>query len=266
MVSVFFATFGFGAAIIFLPLYFQVVGGASATASGYMLVPFLLGLIVSSIISGQVVSRTGRYRIPVLTGLVLLFIGLLLMTNLRADTPDLTLSVWMLIAGAGVGPIFAVFTIIVQNSVPFHELGAATSDLTLFRQIGTTLGLTLAFTLFRNNLTWGLLHDQIVLAGAPADSVPAAAPPAFDLGALTSVGPAGSNPLNFVQSLSAEMQQIFIAGFHEAFTIAIANSMYLGVAAAGVALVAALFVREVPLRGHEPAAVAQPSVEPTTGM
>ena len=106
----------------------------------------------------------------------------------------------MLIAGAGVGPIFAVFTIIVQNPVPFHELGAATSDLTLFRQIGTTLGLTLAFTLFRNNLTWGLLHDQIVAAGAPASSVPTTPPPGFDLGALTSVGSAGANPLAFVQS------------------------------------------------------------------
>src|SRR4051794_11603130 len=239
MVSIFFATFGFGAAIIFLPLYFQVVEGASATASGYRLLPFLFGLIVSSIVSGQIVSRTGKYRVPVLTGLVLLVIGLFLMTNLRADTPDLMLSLWMLIAGAGVGPIFAVFTIIVQNSVPFHELGAATSDLTLFRQIGTTLGLTLAFTLFRNNLTWGLLHDQIVAAGAPANSVPPTPPAGFDLSALTSVGSGGSNPLEFVQSLPPATQQIFITGFHDAFTIAIANAMYLGVAAAAVAVVAA---------------------------
>jgi MFS family permease len=266
MVSIFFATFGFGAAIIFLPLYFQVVGGATATESGYKLLPFLIGLIFSSILSGQIVSRTGRYRIPVLTGLVLLVIGLFLMTNLRADTPDLMLSLWMLIAGAGVGPIFAVFTIIVQNSVPFHDLGAATSDLTLFRQIGTTLGLTLAFTLFRNNLTWGLLHDQIVAAGAPASSVPTTPPPGFDLGALTSVGPAGSNPLTFLQSLPADMQQIFITGFHDAFTIAIANAMYLGVAAAAVAVVAALFVREIPLRGHQPAAARQPNKEPITAV
>ncbi len=265
MVSVFFATFGFGAAIIFLPLYFQVVGGATATESGYKLLPFLIGLIFSSILSGQIVSRTGKYRIPVLTGLVLLFIGLFLMTNLRADTSDLMLSLWMLIAGAGVGPIFAVFTIIVQNSVPFKDLGAATSDLTLFRQIGTTIGLTLAFTLFRNNLTWGLLHDQIVAAGAAPESVPTTPPPGFDLGALTSVGSSGSNPLAFVESLPAATQQIFIAGFHDAFTIAIANSMYLGVAAAAVAVVAALFVREIPLRGHEPAA-ARTSAEPSAAI
>ena len=63
MVSIFFATFGFGAAIIFLPLYFQIVQGASATESGYRLLPFLLGLIVSSIVSGQIVSRTGHYKV-----------------------------------------------------------------------------------------------------------------------------------------------------------------------------------------------------------
>ena len=193
---------------------------------------------------------------------MLLVIGLFLMTNLRADTPDLMLSLWMLITGAGVGPIFAVFTIIVQNSVPFHELGAATSDLTLFRQIGTTLGLTLAFTLFRNNLTLGPAPRPDRRRGCgPASSVPTTPPPGFDLGALTSVGSAGSNPLAFVQSLPAATQQIFIAGFHDAFTIAIANSMYLGVAAAAVAVVAALFVREIPLRGHQPATAARATTQ-----
>jgi len=173
MVSIFFATFGFGAAIIFLPLYFQIVQGSNATESGYKLLPFLLGLIVSSIVSGQIVSRTGKYKNVILVGLVILVVGLFLMSNLRADTSELMLSLWMVVAGAGVGPMFAVFTIIVQNSVPFHELGTATSDLTLFRQIGTTLGLTLAFTLFRNNLSWGLLHDQFIAAGAPANLVSA---------------------------------------------------------------------------------------------
>jgi EmrB/QacA subfamily drug resistance transporter len=159
MVAIFFATFGFGAAIIFLPLYFQVVEGASATESGYRLLPFLFGLIASSIASGQIVSRTGRYKPILIVGLVLLVIGMGLMTQLRFGTDDLTLAAWMFVAGLGVGPTFAVFTIVVQNSVAFHELGTATSDLTLFRQIGTTVGITVAFTLFRNNLTWGLLHD-----------------------------------------------------------------------------------------------------------
>ena len=246
MVAIFFATFGFGAAIIFLPLYFQVVEGANATASGYRLLPFLVGLIGGSIASGQIVSRTGKYKPILLAGMVSLIVGLALMTQLRVDTSDTMLAVWMFIAGLGVGPMFAVFTIVVQNSVPFHELGTATSDLTLFRQIGTTVGITMAFTLFRNNLSWGLLHDQIVAAGAPAALVPTSAPAGFDLGALTSVG--NSNALAFISQIPAQSQATFVQGFHGAFTIAIANSIWLGVIAAGVALVASFVLREIPLR------------------
>jgi EmrB/QacA subfamily drug resistance transporter len=246
MVAIFFATFGFGAAIIFLPLYFQVVEGASATESGYRLLPFLFGLIASSIASGQIVSRTGRYKPILIVGLVLLVIGMGLMTQLRFGTDDLTLAAWMFVAGLGVGPTFAVFTIVVQNSVAFHELGTATSDLTLFRQIGTTVGITVAFTLFRNNLTWGLLHDQIVAAGAPSNVVPVSPPAGFDPGALTSVG--GTNPLAFLSQLPAELQAAFLNGFHSAFTIAIANSIWLGVGAGVIAVLASLALHEIPLR------------------
>ena len=263
MVSIFLATFGFGAAIIFLPLYFQIVEGSSATASGYKLLPFLVGLIISSIASGIIVSRTGRYKAVVLVGLVIMAIGLALMTNLRADTSDLLLSGWMFVAGFGVGPTFAVFTIIVQNAVPFSELGAATSDLTLFRQIGTTMGLTLAFTFFRDNLTWGLLHDQIVAAGAPAALVPTSPPAGFDLGQLTSVTSNG-DPLAFVSQLPAQFQPAFIQGFHQAFTIALANSMLLGVGAAVLAVIASLLLKELRLRTHvgaEPGTDGNPGSE-----
>jgi EmrB/QacA subfamily drug resistance transporter len=259
MVAIFLATFGFGAAIIFLPLYFQVVQGASATESGYMLLPFLIGLIFSSILSGQIVARTGRYRTLLVVAMVLLIAGLGLMTQLRFDTPDTTLWAWMFVAGLGVGPTFAVFTIVVQNAVPFHELGAATSDLTLFRQIGTTVGITMAFTLFRNNLTWDLLRTEIVGAGAPTAMVPSTPPAGFDPAGLTN--PAGATSvLDFLAQLPAQLQEIFVEGFHSAFTLAIANSMWLGVVATGLALVATLFLREIPLRqtlgAHEDSMVA----------
>jgi EmrB/QacA subfamily drug resistance transporter len=247
MVAIFLATFGFGAAIIFLPLYYQVVEGASATESGYKLLPFLVGLIFSSILSGQIVARTGRYRNVLLTGMALLIVGLGLMTQLRSDTSDYMLWAWMFIAGLGVGPTFAVFTIVVQNAVPFHELGAATSDLTLFRQIGTTVGITMAFTLFRNNLTWDLLRTEITNAGAPAALVPQSPPPGFDAGALTN--PAGAAAINdFLAQLPAQAQAIFIDGFHSAFTLAIANSMWLGVGATVLALGATMLLHEIPLR------------------
>jgi EmrB/QacA subfamily drug resistance transporter len=247
MASIFFATFGFGASIIFLPLYFQVVEGADPTTSGLKLFPFLIGLIGSSIASGQIVSRTGRYKAIVVVGLAILTVGLALMTQLRYTTDDVVLWAWMFVAGLGVGPTFAVFTIIVQNSVDFSEMGTATSDLTLFRQIGTTVGIAMAFTLFRDNLTWPLLHDQIIAAGAPAALVPATPPAGFDLSNLTAVG-STANPLAFLSQLPPAAQQIFLNGFHSAFTLSIANSMWLGVGAAAVAALGSLLLKEIPLR------------------
>ena len=253
MVSIFFATFGFGALIIFLPFYFLIVEGASATESGYRFLPFMFGLIIASIASGQIVSRTGRYKWVVVAGLATLVVGQLLITQLRVGTDDTVLAAWMFIAGLGIGPTFAVFTIIVQNAVPFQDLGAATSDLTLFRQIGTTVGIAFAYTLFRLNFTWDLLREQVVAAGAPAAFVPTTPPPGFDIAALTSVG-GGSNPL---AAIPQQFQAVFVEGFHRAMTISIADSIWLGVGAAALAVVSALFLKEIPLRAtNAPSAMA----------
>jgi EmrB/QacA subfamily drug resistance transporter len=255
MIAVFTAMFGFFGAVVFLPLWYQVVQGASATESGYKLLPFLFGLILSSVVSGQLVSRTGHYKWLAAGALTLATLGVALMTNLRADTPDMTLWLWMFIAGVGIGPSMAVFTIIVQNAVPFSELGAATSDLTLFRQIGGTVGLTLAFTLFRNFLSWDAIRTQLLTAGAPSQLVPVSAPAGFDTGQLTNVG--GSGPA-FLDKIPPAMQQTFLDGFHQAFSIALANSMWLGVGALAVAAISVSLLREQPLRHHFGAAEAEP--------
>jgi hypothetical protein len=156
----------------------------------------------------------------------------------------------MFVAGLGVGPTFAVFTIIVQNAVPFHDLGAATSDLTLFRQIGTTIGIALAYTVFRNNLSWDLLRTEIVKAGAPEAAVPLAPPPGFDIGQLTAVSGDGGG---FFAQVPAQLQPAFLEGFQSAFTIALGNSIWLGVGAGVLALLGAFFLREIPLRTVAPA-------------
>jgi EmrB/QacA subfamily drug resistance transporter len=256
MIAVFTAMFGFFGAVVFLPLWYQVVQGASATESGYKLLPFLFGLILSSVVSGQVVSRTGHYKWLAAGALALATLGVALMTNLRADTPDLTLWLWMFVAGVGIGPSMAVFTIIVQNAVPFSELGAATSDLTLFRQIGGTVGLTLAFTLFRNFLSWDAIRTQLLNAGAPAQFVPVSAPAGFDTGQLTNVG--GGGP-SFLDKIPPAYQQTFVDGFHRAFSVALANSMWLGVGALAVAVISVSLLREQPLRQHFGAAEAEPA-------
>ena len=119
--------------------------------------PLLVGLIVSSIASGLIVSRTGRYKCYLVGSIALMASGLSLMTQLTKDTPCPSLWLWMFITGLGVGPTFAVFTIVVQNSVPFRQLGVATVNLTFFRQIGGSVALafvgTIFATTFQNDLS-----------------------------------------------------------------------------------------------------------------
>ncbi|MGA3057328.1 MAG: MDR family MFS transporter [Candidatus Limnocylindrales bacterium] len=246
-VATLFAIFGFSTLIIFLPLWFQIVQHASPTASGYDLFPFLFGLIASSIASGQIVSRTGRYKVLLAVAMATLAIGLVLFTNLRSDTSTPALWAWMLIAGLGVGPTMAIFTLIVQNDVPFERLGTATSDLTLIRQIGTSIGLTVAFTFFRTNLTWGLIRTSVIDAGAPSAAVPTTAPPGFDPASLTAVG---SSPTDALSQLPAQLVPAFTSGFHQAFSIALADSIWVGVVAAGLAFLTVLALKEKPLRAH----------------
>ena len=150
--SVFLAASGFFAAVVFLPRWFQVVNGSSATISGYQMLPLLGGVIVSAVASGQIVARTGRYRWLVFASLITTAVGLAMLTQLRADTPLPLLWGAMLITGLGVGPMFAVFPLIVQNSVPVRQIGSAVSNLSFFQQVGGTVGLAITGTVFGSTL------------------------------------------------------------------------------------------------------------------
>ena len=152
VMAMFLAAMGFFAAIVFLPRWFQVVAGASATESGYQILPLLGGLIVSAVTAGQLVARTGRYKTLIVSALILLALGLFLLTNIRPDTDRPLIWLWMALAGLGIGPSFAVFTLAVQNAVPIRQLGTATSSLTLFQQVGGTVGLAITGTLFGSTL------------------------------------------------------------------------------------------------------------------
>ncbi len=249
-VATFLAIFGFSTLIIFLPLWFQIVQGATTTESGYLLGPFLVGLIFSSIAAGFIVSRTGRYKWLITAAMALMALGLALFVNLRGDSQYPVMALWMLIAGLGVGPTMALFTLIVQNDVPFNKLGTATSDLTLIRQIGTSVGLTVAFTLFRNNLTWDLIRNRIIEvlpAGVPASVLPAQPPAGFDPGGLTAVGNSGGGMFS---GIPTALLPAVTTGFHDAFSIAIANTMWIAVGAALLSLATTLLLKEVPLRAH----------------
>jgi EmrB/QacA subfamily drug resistance transporter len=241
----FLAMFGFAMIIIFLPLWFQVVQQASTTESGYLLFPFLAGLIASSVVSGQIASRTGRYKWLLVLSMVSLAVGLALFTNLRPNTPAPELWLWMAIAGLGIGPTMPLLPLIVQNDVSFARLGAATSDLILIRQIGSSIGLTVAFTAFRNNLSWNLLRSSIADAGW--SGLPASPPPGLDMGSLTKIGGSAGDVFS---AIPPQFREVAVRGFHEAFSIAIADSMLLGIVAAVLGCVTLLALEEKPLRAH----------------
>src|SRR5256885_234264 len=152
VIAMFFASMAFFAPVVFLPRWFQVVGGASATQSGYQILALLGGLTISAMASGQIVARTGRNKLLALSAAVTLAIGLFLLSNLRAGTPLPVLWAWMFITGPGVGPMFSLFTLVVQGAVAPRQIGTATSSLTVFQQLGGSVGLAIAGTLFSSRL------------------------------------------------------------------------------------------------------------------
>jgi EmrB/QacA subfamily drug resistance transporter len=153
----------FGAAG-YLPTYLQMVEGASATGSGLLMLPMTGGIVGASVLSGQLITRTGRYKIHVVLGAVLCVVGMGLLSRLDADTPRLHSSVWMAVLGAGIGMVMPVLVLAVQNSVRPADLGAATSAGDYFRQIGGSVGAALFGTLLADRIT-----------DAPHDTVPARA-------------------------------------------------------------------------------------------
>jgi EmrB/QacA subfamily drug resistance transporter len=253
VVAFFLSSFGFLAAVVFLPRWFQVVAGSSATVSGYQILPLLGGLIISATASGQIVSRTGRYRLLAAGALATMAIGLFLLTNLRAETPIPLLWVWMFIAGIGVGPTFGVFTLIVQNSVRLDQLGTATSNLTFFQQVGGTVGLAITGTIFGTTLAEEAPR-RLAAAGVPGELLGAIGGGGFRPDAVTGVGDLGASILAAVPAAARAQVEPFIPAIvdaiHQAISIATASTFYLGIGASLVAAALVLMLREVPMR-HE---------------
>jgi EmrB/QacA subfamily drug resistance transporter len=176
-----FALFG---AVTFLPLYFQTVDGDSPTAAGLHLVPMMVGLLVTSIASGQLISRLGRYKIFPIAGTLLMTIGLALLSRLDVGTPTATAAVYLLVLGLGLGATMQVLVLAVQNAVDYSVLGAATSGVTMLRGIGGSLGTAVFGTVFSTQLTRylrGALHGSLAvevsrgarLTGAQVERLPA---------------------------------------------------------------------------------------------
>lgn len=251
VIAMFAASMAFFAPIVFLPRWFQVVGGASATQSGYQILALLGGLIISAMASGQIVARTGRYKLLVLGAAVTLGIGLFLLTNLRADTPLPVLWAWMFVTGLGVGPMFSVFTLVVQGAVAPQQIGTATSSLTLFQQLGGSVGLAIAGTVFGSRLVEELPR-QLSSSVPPQVAAGFAGSGTAAISRLSGVGDLGqailaAAPIGTRAQLEPFVPAI-VDAIHRAFSIATASTFTFGIVAAAVAVVVVAFLRETPAR------------------
>lgn len=141
------------AAMSYLPTYLQVVSGVTATSSGLLMLPMVAGMFVTSIGSGQIISRTGKYKIFPIIGMFLAAVGLFLFSTMDADTPQMLTSLYMVIIGAGMGCCMQTLVLVVQNSVPAKDVGSATASNNFFREIGISLGVSLFGAVFASRLS-----------------------------------------------------------------------------------------------------------------
>ncbi|MFD6423567.1 DHA2 family efflux MFS transporter permease subunit [Streptomyces sp. NPDC060198] len=220
-----FAMFG---AMTYLPTFLQVVKGITPTMSGVHMLPMVLGLLLTSTGSGQIVSRTGRWKVFPLLGTAITAIGLLLLHRLDVNSSTWEMSAYFFVFGAGLGLVMQVLVLVVQNSVPYEDLGVATSGATFFRSIGASFGVAIFGTIFTS-----LLGDRL------ADALTGRAlPPDVDAGGLA------ADPRTIGQ-LPADLRPAVL----DAFATSITDVFLYAAPVVLIAFVVAWFLKEDKLRG-----------------
>jgi EmrB/QacA subfamily drug resistance transporter len=217
-------------AMTFLPTFMQFVDGVSATESGLRTLPMVLGLLITSIGSGQIVGRTGRYRIFPIVGTAVMSIGFFLLSRLGADSPLWREALFLFILGTGIGMCMQVLVLTVQNTASFADLGVATSGVTFFRTIGSSFGAAIFGSLFASFLA-ARIPAALMRSGAPPEA-------AESPQALHRLPDEVARPI--VEAYADSLGQVFLCA----------------VPVALVGFIVALFLKEVPLRDVEAATAA----------
>lgn len=230
-----FAMFG---AMVYLPTFLQVVQGVSPTMSGVHMLPMVLGMLITSTASGQIVSRTGRWKVFPIAGTAVTAVGLLLLHQLHRTSSTWEMSAYFFVFGAGLGLVMQVLVLVVQNSVSYADLGVATSGATFFRSIGASFGVAIFGTIFTNRL-----DDKLAaaLAGVPL-------PPGVDASRLE------ADP-RAIGALPPALRPRVL----DAYSTSITDVFLYAVPVVLVAFVVAWFLKEDKLRGS----VTAPDVSET---
>jgi EmrB/QacA subfamily drug resistance transporter len=234
--------------LLVLPLYLQIVKGSSPTRAGLETLPLVLGIMFGSIFAGQMISRTGRYRIFPIVGSVLMLAALLLFTTIGADTPLWRTMLIMALMGIGLGGNMQPIVTAVQNAVGPREIGVATSSVTFFRSMGGTLGAAVFLSILFSVLTGKIKSAFTAAAGTPAFQQAAAAHP-DQVKALQQAGSGSTSSLNdtaFVNRLASALAHPFKVGFSDAMHVVFLTAS--GVMLVGLVII--LFLPELPLRAN----------------
>ncbi len=234
---------GMFGAIIMLPLYFQIVKGDSATSAGLKLIPFMIGIVTFSIVSGKLITKHGHYKRFPIMGLSLMTVGLFMLSTLTQTTPFWQLAIYAVLIGAGLGLSMQTIVIALQNSVEFRDLGVATSANTFFRSIGATMGVALFGTVYASRLAHNLpIEIEKLRASNPAALV-GATPEKFE---------ALKDNTAVLQTFTPELQAGIINAFVNSFHVVFLTSVPITI----IGFFIAFMLRETPLRtgvGHQAA-------------
>jgi EmrB/QacA subfamily drug resistance transporter len=211
-------------AIIFIPLFLQLVYGVSPTSSGLRMLPLMFGLLTASILSGRAISRIGRYKAFPVAGTAITAVGMFLLSRLALTTPPWLASVYMLIVGIGIGLVMQVLVLVVQNDAPARDVGVATSTATFFRSMGGSLGVAVFGAIFASRLA----HQ------------------------LKALPPAAAAHLSGGVNIRPQQLHGLPPGIRHGFLVAFVNALQpvflVGAAITAVAFVLSLLLKEVPLR------------------
>jgi len=208
--------------ITYLPLYLQIVKGGSPTQSGLQLTPLMGGLLVTSVLSGAVITRTGRYRRFPIAGTAVMTVAVLLLARLGVGSPTWVASAYMVLLGLGLGMVMQVLVLAVQNSVDYRFLGVATAGSTMFRQVGGSIGVAAFGAIFTNRL-----RDELAARLPSGAHVPTVANPAV------------------IRALPPPLHDAFVG----AFAVSLRPVFLVAAAVSLAAFVLTWWLPEVPLRG-----------------
>lgn len=248
----FFLNAGMMGAIIYVPFFVQGVKGISPTLAGYVAMPMSIAMLVTSALSGQFISKTGKYKKMAIIGLMVMTVGISCLYFMTPDTPIYLLILYLIVLGLGLGSAMSVFTLTVQNAVAPHQIGVATASSQLFRNLGGTIGIAVMGSI----MSASIAKKMTELAGTKGQqAIPVSTDPA-----LAEKLALFNNPQNLLdqpkieatlKSLPPESQVLFskmLATVQEALSYAITTTFLVGAIMAAIAVLLACFLKEIPLR------------------